>query len=119
LVLLLKGVILMDEQITCYQCDKVLNEDDDIINIYDGHTYCLDCNDKVIAQWEAKGYVYNMDDDTIINTSINEVVDDHFIALARALGMKSGDISPIEQDKLDKAVATINKVIEQWIENNE
>ena len=49
----------MEDKNTCWKCDKELSEDDDIINPYDDHTYCIKCNLEQCEEYEKEGYRFN------------------------------------------------------------
>lgn len=49
---------------------------------------------------------------------VRNVIDDLFCLIDRRLGLKSGDISPLQEQKLNNAVIAISEVIKEWKEQN-
>jgi len=53
-----------------------------------------------------------------IYEKVRNTNDDLFALVARQMGLKSGDISPLQENAFDEACKAIAEVMEQWIEQN-
>lgn len=52
---------------TCWHCNKYLIEEEQIINVFDEHTYCHKCNNKIARQYEKAGWKYDYKTDSVIS----------------------------------------------------